>query len=189
MKDVRSATGEALSGLPAGLALLLVTGCSGAGPLALWPVPDAPAPAATLPDIAQGPGVGVPDSMATRPVLPAREGPVLEALAVALGEATYYADKFNGRRTASGIVFSNSEMYAAHLKYPFGTLVRVTNLRNDKSVILRVVDRGPHGNRRTIIDVSRRAAEQLGFIRAGRIPVRVEVLEWGGTTAGLRQDS
>lgn len=100
-------------------------------------------------------------------------------LSVALGEATYYADKFEGRRTASGIVFSNRKMYAAHLKYPFGTIVRVTNLRNDKSVILEVVDRGPHGSKRTIIDVSKSAAQELDFIRAGRVPVRVEVLEWG----------
>ena len=103
----------------------------------------------------------------------------MDVLAVALGEATYYADRFEGRRTASGIVFSNSRMYAAHLRYPFGTIVRVTNLRNNKSVILEVVDRGPYGSDRTIIDVSRRAAEELDMIRAGRVPVRVEVLDWG----------
>src|SRR5262245_56501419 len=63
-------------------------------------------------------------------------------LAVARGQATYYADMFEGRRTASGIVFRNTEMYAAHRNYPFGTRVRVTNLKNGRSVIVRIVDRG-----------------------------------------------
>ena len=106
-----------------------------------------------------------------------------EILEEASGEATYYASKFDGRRTASGIVFSNSEAFAAHRTYPFGTVVRVTNTRNERSVILRVVDRGPNGTsenkRRTIIDVSQSAAAELDFVHAGRAPVRVEVLEWG----------
>ena len=109
-------------------------------------------------------------------------------LAEASGEATYYADKFDGRRTASGVVFWNTEAFAAHREYPFGTMVRVTNERNGRSVILRVVDRGPHGTspvaKRTIIDVSKSAAEELGFLRAGRVPVKVEVLEWGRTARG-----
>jgi rare lipoprotein A len=104
-------------------------------------------------------------------------------LAEAEGEATYYASRFDGRQAASGIVFHNSEAYAAHRTYPFGTLVRVTSLVNDRSVVLRIVDRGPHGTsaraKRTIIDVSQSAARELDFMRAGRIPVRVEVLEWG----------
>ncbi len=105
-------------------------------------------------------------------------------LARAHGEATYYADKFDGRRTASGSVFRNTHMVAAHRNYPFGTVVRVTNLKNDRSVIVRVVDRGPHGTsaraQRTIIDLSQRAARALDFLRAGRVPVQVDVLEWGG---------
>lgn len=99
------------------------------------------------------------------------------------GEATFYADYFEGRRTASGIPFRQNQMVAAHKAYPFGTLLRVTNLRNERSVNVRVVDRGPFGAtaraRNTVIDLSRRAAESLGFIQAGRTPVRVEVLEWG----------
>jgi rare lipoprotein A len=110
------------------------------------------------------------------------------ALSTASGEATYYADKFDGRRTASGIVFRNSRPYAAHRKYPFGTVVRVTNEANDRWIIVTVVDRGPHGTsaraRRTIIDLSRSSAERLGFVSAGRTAVRVDVLEWGdGRTA------
>ncbi len=99
------------------------------------------------------------------------------------GEATFYADKFEGRRTASGIPFRQNQMVAAHRAYPFGTILRVTNLRNNRSVNVRVVDRGPFGTsakaKRTVIDLSRRAAQQLGYIGAGRTSVRVEVLEWG----------
>jgi rare lipoprotein A len=114
------------------------------------------------------------------------------ALSTATGEATYYADKFDGRRTASGIVFRNSRPYAAHRTYPFGTMLRVTNVANKRWVIVRVVDRGPHGTsaraRRTIIDLSRSVAERLGFVRAGRTAVRVEVLEWGdGRTSWPRK--
>ena len=99
------------------------------------------------------------------------------------GEATFYANTFEGRRTASGIPFRQHQLVAAHRAYPFGTLLRVTNLRNGSSVNVRVVDRGPFGalaaTRRTIIDLSRRAAAELGYVQAGRTPVRVEVLEWG----------
>jgi rare lipoprotein A len=111
--------------------------------------------------------------------------PELPVLAVAEGEATYYADMFDGRRTASGLVFRNAEAFAAHRAYPFGTLLRVVNLRNHRSAIVTVVDRGPHGTseraRRTIIDVSQSIAEELDFIRDGRVPVRLEVLHLGGS--------
>lgn len=104
-------------------------------------------------------------------------------LETAEGEATYYASKFDGRRSASGVVFRNSKAYAAHRTYPFGTVVRVTNLVNGRSVIVEVIDRGPHGSsaraKRTIIDLSQSVARELDFMRAGRVPVRVEVLEWG----------
>lgn len=113
-----------------------------------------------------------------------------EVLETIEGEATFYADRFEGRRTASGIPFRQNQFVAAHRAFPFGTLLRVTNLRNDRSVNVRVVDRGPHGSaalaRNTIIDLSRRAAETLGYTTEGRTPVRVEVLEWG---EGLPLDS
>lgn len=112
-----------------------------------------------------------------------REALPVKALQVVRGEATFYADRFEGRRTASGIPFRQNQMVAAHRAFPFGTLLRVTNLRNDRSVTVRVVDRGPFGAtahaRNTVLDLSRRAAERLGYIAAGRTPVRVEVLEWG----------
>jgi rare lipoprotein A len=110
-----------------------------------------------------------------------------EVLELVTGEATFYADYFEGRRTASGIPFRQNQMVAAHRAYPFGTVLRVTNTRNDRSVNVRVVDRGPFGaaaeRRRTILDLSRRAANELGFVQAGRTPIVVEVLEWG---PGLR---
>ena len=99
----------------------------------------------------------------------------------ARGGATFYADYFEGRRTASGIPFRQNQMVAAHRSYPFGTILRVTNTANDRSVNVRVVDRGPFGTaaKRPIIDLSRRAASELGYIQAGRAQVVVEVLEWG----------
>lgn len=99
----------------------------------------------------------------------------------ATGQATFYADHFEGDRTASGIPFRQNQMVAAHRSFPFGTLLRVTHVGNDRSVNVRVVDRGPFsgGSERPIIDLSRRAATELGFIDAGRAAVRVEVLEWG----------
>lgn len=99
-----------------------------------------------------------------------------------VGFATYYARRFDGRVTASGVRFDTDAMVAAHPSYPFGTVVRVTNLRNGRSVRVRIVDRGPaRGPRRegVIIDLSRAAAESLGFIRAGRTRVRLDVLSSG----------
>ena len=100
--------------------------------------------------------------------------------AVREGLASYYARSLDGKRTASGVPFDNGELVAAHPTYPFGTLVRVTNLRNRRSVTVRVVDRGPtRAVRRkgVIIDLSRAAADALGFLKAGRTRVRLEVVD------------
>ena len=94
------------------------------------------------------------------------------------GVASYYARTFDGRQTASGSRFDNDHLVAAHPSYPFGTVLRVTNLRNSKSVDVTIVDRGPAQGPRArgvIIDLSHAAAEALDFIRAGRTRVRVEV--------------
>ena len=96
------------------------------------------------------------------------------------GFATYYAKMLHGRRTASGIPFDNDDMVAAHPHYPFGTLVKVTNLRNGRAVEVRIVDRGPTRQVRAsgvIIDLSRAAAQKLGFLTAGRVRVRLDVVE------------
>ena len=96
----------------------------------------------------------------------------------ARGFATYYAGLLDGRTTASGTAFDNDALLAAHPSYPFGTVVRVTNLRNGRSVIVTIVDRGPERSARAsgvIIDLSRAAAEELDFIDAGRTRGRLEI--------------
>jgi rare lipoprotein A len=98
------------------------------------------------------------------------------------GLASYYGEEFHGKRTASGVRFDMNAMVAAHPSYPFGTLLRVTNLTNGRSTSVRIVDRGPAPRVRAegvVIDVSRRAAEVLRFIQQGRARVRLEVLAWG----------
>ena len=92
------------------------------------------------------------------------------------GMASYYGTRHHGRKTASGERFNQHAMTAAHRTLPFGTRVRVTNLNNQKSVIVRINDRGPYAKGR-IIDLSAEAARELNMIRAGVAPVRVERLE------------
>lgn len=98
--------------------------------------------------------------------------------ASATGEASYYADKFAGRETASGDIYDPDEMTAAHRQLPFGTRVRVTRLDRDDepSVVVRINDRGPFAGDR-IIDLSKAAARRLDMIAAGVVPVRVTVLD------------
>lgn len=91
------------------------------------------------------------------------------------GEASYYADKFHGRPTASGEKYNKKAFTAAHKTLPFGTKVRVTNLKNNKSVDVIINDRGPFKAGR-IIDLSRAAAEKIGLINNGVAKVTVEVL-------------
>ena len=92
------------------------------------------------------------------------------------GIASYYADKFNGRRTASGETFSNGAMTAAHRSLPFGSKVRVTNPANGRSVVVRINDRGPfHGNR--LIDLSKSAASTLGIVQRGSGRVELALLD------------
>ena len=90
------------------------------------------------------------------------------------GTASWYGGRFYGRRTASGRIYDMHALTAAHPTLPFDTRVTVTNLRNGRSVVLAVIDRGPFVRGR-IIDVSRRAAELLGFVRQGTARVRVQV--------------
>ncbi|HEX5842497.1 MAG TPA: septal ring lytic transglycosylase RlpA family protein [Pseudomonas sp.] len=91
------------------------------------------------------------------------------------GKASYYGARHHGNKTASGERFDQNALTAAHRNLPFGSLVRVTNLRNDKSVVVRINDRGPYSKGR-IIDLSHKAAAQIDMLRAGVVPVRVEQL-------------
>ncbi|WP_084671260.1 septal ring lytic transglycosylase RlpA family protein [Modicisalibacter ilicicola] len=91
------------------------------------------------------------------------------------GQASYYSDAYQGKRTASGERYDRSAMTAAHPSLPFGTRVEVINLDNGREVVVRINDRGPFVRGR-IIDLSYRAAEQLGMIRSGTAPVRVRAV-------------
>jgi len=90
----------------------------------------------------------------------------VEADARQCGGASWYGDKFAGKRTASGVRFNPNDMVAAHRSLPFGSRVRVTDRRSGRSVSVKIVDRGPHVRGR-VIDVSKAAARKLGFKRRG----------------------
>lgn len=92
------------------------------------------------------------------------------------GIASYYADKFNRRKTANGEIFNMNDLTAAHISYPFNTICRVTNLKNQKSVIVRINDRKPDTNN-GVIDLSLKAAQELDMINNGLTRVRVGILE------------
>jgi rare lipoprotein A len=92
------------------------------------------------------------------------------------GVASYYGRRFNGRLTANGETFDMNAMTAAHRTLPFGSMVRVTNPRNGKSVVVRVNDRGPFVEGREI-DISRAAAEEIGLINRGHGEVELELVE------------
>ena len=104
-----------------------------------------------------------------------KDSPVLETQT---GVASYYSDKFDGKITTSGEIFRKNNLTAAHLKYPYNTILRVRNLLNNKSVIVRVNDRKLDFNGR-IIDVSYGAAKILDMLKNGITEVRIEVLKWG----------
>lgn len=89
------------------------------------------------------------------------------------GKAAYYADKLHGRKTASGEPYNKEDFTCAHKTYPFGTKLKVTNLDNGYSVIVRVTDRGPF-HEGYVVDISRAAAESIGLIKAGVARVKVE---------------
>jgi rare lipoprotein A len=91
------------------------------------------------------------------------------------GKASFYADKFDGRQTASGSIYRPSKRTAAHNTLPFGTVVRVTNPRNHRSVKVTITDRGPHAKGR-IIDLSKKAARKIGMVDAGVAPVELKVV-------------
>ena len=91
------------------------------------------------------------------------------------GTASYYHDKFNGRQTANGEIFSQKKMTAACNVLPLGTWIKVTNLRNGKSIIVKTNDR-LHPRMKRVVDLSRSAAQKIGYIGYGLTRVKVEVL-------------
>ena len=98
------------------------------------------------------------------------------------GKASYYADRYHGRTTASGERFDVDALTAAHKSLAFGTVVRVTNLNNGKSVTVRINDRGPYVGGR-VIDLSPAAARRIDMIRDGVVPVKLHVLRDGTARA------
>ena len=94
------------------------------------------------------------------------------------GTSSYYGKDFHGKLTANGEIYDMYGLTAAHKTLPLNTIIRVTNTSNEKSLILRVNDRGPYIAGR-ILDCSYGAALKLGFIETGITQVRIEVIEWG----------
>ena len=98
---------------------------------------------------------------------------------IQFGLASWYGPGFHGEETASGVIFDQNKMVAAHRTLPLGTVIRVTNLENGWRVTLRVIDRGPYGRNfrnGTVVDVSRAAARRLGFVKDGLVRVRLVVI-------------
>lgn len=104
--------------------------------------------------------------------------PLSEQVATMLdtGMASYYGRELAGNRTASGEAFDPADLTAAHRTLPFGTRLRVTNQRNGQSVVVRVNDRGPYARGR-VLDLSHAAAERIDMVRAGHVPVSIELLQ------------
>ncbi len=94
---------------------------------------------------------------------------------VQIGIASYYAQKFEGRKCSSGDIFRHDSLTAAHKHLRFGTHIKVTNLKNDSVVIVRINDRLPKNSKRCI-DLTMRAAKQLNFVRHGLTKVRLELI-------------
>ncbi|MFO0693310.1 MAG: septal ring lytic transglycosylase RlpA family protein [Polyangiales bacterium] len=132
------------------------------------PPPPTPAPcnAAARPSC-EGPGCD-PERAATGP-----------ALSVRRGRVSYYADRFAGRRTASGERYDPDDLTAASRDLPFGALVRVIRKEGGQRVIVRINDRGPSQRGHRILDLSKSAARCLDMLRAGVVEVRAEVVDWG----------
>ena len=105
-----------------------------------------------------------------------KKGEELSLGDIRFGVASFYADKFNGRPTASGEIFSQDKLTCACNVLPLGTLIRVTNLMNGKSVEVVVNDR-LHPKMRRLVDLSKKAAKKLGFTASGLVKVKVEVIQ------------
>lgn len=93
-----------------------------------------------------------------------------------VGYASWYGERFQGRLMANGKPFNMNKMTAAHRKLPFGTKVKVTNLANQKSVVVTITDRGPFAKNR-VLDLSKKAADKLGYLKQGIARIRYQVLD------------
>ena len=100
----------------------------------------------------------------------------VDSLLIETGVASYYGGKFHGRKTASGEIFNKDSLTAAHKILPFGTVVKVTNLKRNTSVVVKINDRLPSNSKRQI-DLSEGAAGALGMLRDGVGQVRIEAID------------
>lgn len=112
----------------------------------------------------------------------------IKTVSTTKGLASYYATKFNGRKTTSGEKFHNNELTAAHKTLKFGTFVKVKNLKNDSVVVVKITDRLPQKSKRSI-DLTQRAAKQLNFMKAGLTKVEITVLDSEQVNQFLKPDS
>lgn len=97
-----------------------------------------------------------------------------------IGQASWYGNKFHGKRTASGETYNMNAYTSAHKTLPFGTIVRVTNTANNKSVDVKINDRGPYVKGR-VIDLSYKAFVQIGDVKKGTVPVKIEIIDDSNT--------
>ncbi|MGH9744279.1 MAG: septal ring lytic transglycosylase RlpA family protein [Candidatus Acidiferrum sp.] len=162
-----------------------IAGCASRRVTANPPVPSQPAPAspATIESSKSATAIGeAAPSPAPGGVNPSGNPP---GAYIEEGNASWYGAPFNGRRASNGEIYDMDKFTAAHRTLPFGTMVRVTNLNNGKSTVVRITDRGPFVENR-IIDLSRAAARQIESVGPGVVPVRVEVVTPGiDPTAGF----
>jgi len=169
-----------------------ISGCASRNPIADRRQPPPVGPSSTPPETAESAkrSADVPETPATPPAatpapkrnrsatLPAPSGYVEE------GNASWYGEPFHGRRASNGEIYDMNKLTAAHRTLPFETMVRVTNLNNNKSTVVRITDRGPFvGNR--IIDLSLAAAREIELVGPGVAPIRLEVLGGVDPTAGF----
>lgn len=169
----------------AGISTLFVAGCA-----AKKPVVDRNPPTSTVPSpAADATGTAKSANAASAPATPhpkkTRTPPEPAPLGYTEeGNASWYGDPFNGRHAANGEIYDMNKLTAAHRTMPFETMVRVTNLNNGKSTTVRITDRGPFVDNR-IIDLSHAAAQEIGSIGPGVVPVRLEVLGNVDVTVGF----
>jgi rare lipoprotein A len=161
------------------LSVFLVFGCASHKPVAgRQPPPAQPTTTPERTEEAAKSSTDVPPQPNAQPAArPKRKAapPPLPAGYTEEGNASWYGVPFNGRRAANGEIYDMHQMTAAHRTFPFETMVRVTNMNNGKTAVVRITDRGPFVDNR-VIDLSMAAAESLESIGPGVVPVRLEVI-------------
>lgn len=162
----------------------LIAGCAGRRPTAgSQPPPLTPTPTPSETEN-NGNVSATPEAPALKPGPASIKPPGTGIGYVEEGKASWYGAPFHGRRASDGEIYDMNKFTAAHRTLPFNSMVRVTNLDNGKSTVVRITDRGPFVDNR-IIDLSKAAAEALDAIGPGVIPVKLEVLSGGDPLSGF----